>query len=92
MAQNPAASKSVDQHELRERVVGWKSRFFGSSWANYDEAKPGTFRLVPPPARLAALKRDYQAMRDMYLTEPASFDDVLATLEELENKINTAPA
>ena len=92
LAQNPAASKSVDQHELRERVVGWKKRFFGSSWANYDEAKPGTFRLVPPPARLAALKRDYQAMRDMYLTEPASFDDVLATLEELENKINTAPA
>ena len=29
-----------------------------------------------------------QAMRDMYLTEPASFDDILATLADLENRIN----
>ena len=27
-------------------------------------------------------------MRDMYLTEPASFDDILATLADLENRIN----
>ena len=30
----------------------------------------------------------YQAMRDMYLTEPASFDEILATLLELEKRIN----
>jgi hypothetical protein len=29
-------------------------------------------------------------MRDMYLSEPALFDDVLATLAELENRINHA--
>ena len=66
----------------------WKSQFFGSSWANYDQAKPGTFRLVPPPERQAALRRDYQAMRDMYLSEPASFDDILAILADLEKRIN----
>jgi hypothetical protein len=27
-------------------------------------------------------------MRDMYLSEPASFDDVIATLAELEKRIN----
>jgi hypothetical protein len=27
-------------------------------------------------------------MRDMYLTDPASFDDILATLVDLENRIN----
>jgi hypothetical protein len=27
-------------------------------------------------------------MRDMYLTEPASFDDILATLDDLERRIN----
>ena len=88
LARNPAASKAIDQHDLRNRVVEWKSQFFGSSWANYDEAKPGTFRLVPPPERRPGLRRDYQAMRDMYLTEPASFDDILATLAELEKRIN----
>src|ERR1700722_18165676 len=38
--------------------------------------------------RLRALRRDYQAMRDMYLTEPASFDEILKTLLELEGRIN----
>ena len=88
LAKHPAAARALDQHDLRNRVVKWKSRFFGSSWANYDRAKPGTFRLVPPAERLPALQRDYLAMRDMYLSEPTSFDDILATLADLENRIN----
>ena len=88
MAKHATASKAIDQHELRNRVVEWKHQFFGSSWANYVQAKPGTFRLVPPTERLPALRRDYQAMRDMYLTEPATFDDILETLDDLENRMN----
>jgi hypothetical protein len=42
-------------------------------------AQPGTFRLVPPTARLAELAQDYQEMRDMFLDPPASFDVVLKT-------------
>jgi hypothetical protein len=90
MAKHPTTSRAIDQHDLRDRVVEWKSQFFGSSWANYGQAKPGSFRLVPPDARLPALRRDYQAMRDMYLTEPTSFDDILAALAELERRINQA--
>ncbi|MCA9757447.1 MAG: nucleotidyl transferase AbiEii/AbiGii toxin family protein [Candidatus Eisenbacteria bacterium] len=92
LAKHPTASTAADQHELRNRVVEWKSQFFGSAWANYDQARSGTFRLVPPPERLPALRRDYQAMRDMYLTEPASFDDVLSVLSELEARINLPQA
>jgi hypothetical protein len=88
LAKHPAAKSALEKHDIRLRVVEWKSQFFGSSWANYREAKPGTFRLVPPAERQPALRRDYQAMRDMYLTEPASFDDILATLADLENRIN----
>jgi hypothetical protein len=88
LARHPLANQAIDAHELRERVVGWKSRFFGSAWAHYDEAQPGTFRLVPPPERLPLLKRDYQAMRNMYLREPLSFEEVLDTLRDLENRIN----
>ncbi|SFI26511.1 nucleotidyl transferase AbiEii/AbiGii toxin family protein [Planctomicrobium piriforme] len=88
LAKHPIASKAADDHTLRNRVVQWKSQFFGSSWASYDQAKPGTFRLVPPAQRLPALRQDYQAMRDMYLSEPANFDDVLADLTNLEQRIN----
>ncbi|MEZ6107313.1 MAG: nucleotidyl transferase AbiEii/AbiGii toxin family protein [Pirellulaceae bacterium] len=33
LATHPDASKAAEDHELRSRVVYWKSRFFGSSWA-----------------------------------------------------------
>jgi hypothetical protein len=73
---------------IRSGAFCQRDQFFGSSWANYNDAKPGTFRLVTPSERLPALRRDYHAMRDMYLTEPASFDDIVATLADLEKRIN----
>jgi hypothetical protein len=89
LATHSDAIKAVGDNELRNRVAHWKSRFFGSSWARYDEAVSGSFRLVPPLARLSSLRQDYQAMRDMYLSEPASFDDILTTLATLESRINS---
>jgi hypothetical protein len=84
------ASRAVAQSDLREHVVRWKRRFFGSAWARYDLAVPPTFKLVPPPEREAVLRRDYQAMRDMYLSEPTPFDDVLSTLADVERQVNVA--
>lgn len=43
-------------------------------------------RPVKPP--LILLEIYYQAMRAMYLTEPMSFDEILATLAELEKRVN----
>lgn len=88
LAAHPAASPAIDQHELRDRVVMWKSRFFSSGWARYDLAQAPTFKLVPPSEREAALRRDYQAMRDMYLADPLPFDQILSTLAAAEQRIN----
>lgn len=88
LASHPAAKGAIAQGDLRDRVVAWKGQFFGSSWARYDLARPGSFRLVPPEERQAALRDDYRAMRDMYLSEPVTFDEVLARLAELEREIN----
>lgn len=79
---------ALKQDALRERVVSWKSHFFGSSWANYDKAIPGTFKVVPPAHREQALRRDYQAMRNMYLGQPKSFDEIMSILSNLESTIN----
>jgi hypothetical protein len=88
LARHPVASRAIDQRELRDRVVGWKSRFFGSGWARYDLARPDTFRLLPPDGRQSVLRRDYEAMRDMYLAEPTPFDAILGSLADLEQRIN----
>ena len=85
---HPVAINAINQHDLLKRVVLWKSQFFGSSWANYNQAKPGTFRIVPKVERLPSLRRDYQLMRDMYLTDPVNFDDILSAISDLEHRIN----
>ena len=89
LTRQPGIESAIRDRSLCNRVVDWKSRFFGNGWARYDLAQPGTFRLVPPEGRIQALRRDYDAMRPMYLTEPTTFDDVLVILEELERRINS---
>jgi len=80
----------VARLDLLERVVKHKSRFFTSSWASYETAKPGSFKLLPPLHREAALARDYEQMQPMFLEAPPSFSAVLRVLGEAERKINSA--
>ncbi|MFA5916562.1 MAG: nucleotidyl transferase AbiEii/AbiGii toxin family protein [Burkholderiales bacterium] len=85
---HPSASEAPRRLDLLERVRNHKARFFASGWANYSSAVPGSLRLVPPDERLAELRRDYEAMRPMFLDEPLSFDEMLAVLREAEQSIN----
>lgn len=89
LALHVMSDQALQRNDLRERVVAFKRQFFGSGWASYDTAKPGTFKLVPPEQRIADLKRDYESMRDMYFVEPAGFDEMIQTLAELEKQINS---
>jgi len=69
-------------------VVAFKQRFYPSPWAQYELAKPPSFRLIPKEARVSELARDYQAMQNMIFDKPLSFDEVMHTLTSLENEIN----
>ena len=88
LAKHPDGQRAITLDDIRAKVVDWKSRFFGSSWARYDLAIPGSFRLVPSDSRVDALRQDYQAMREMYLAEPLLFDEVMNQLAALEAEIN----
>ena len=88
LAQHPDGQRAVRLSNIRQQVVDWKARFFGSSWARYNLAVPGSFRLVPTDQRVNALKRDYEAMRNMYISMPPSFEEIMLQLAELESQIN----
>ena len=88
LARHPAATDALQNHDLRDRVVEWKGRFFGSGWARYDLARPGTFRLVPPRERLPGSGAITRRCGTSILSEPPSFDEVLFVLAELEQRIN----
>jgi len=74
--------------EMLAAVVAFKQRFYPSTWAQYELAKPPSFRLIPPEARISELAKDYQAMQNMIFDKPLSFDEVMHTLTSLENEIN----
>ncbi len=84
----PAGAAALGRLDLLERVSLFKSRFFGSSWANYAEAKPGGLRLVPQPHRMSELVQDYGKMEPMFLAPPPPFEEVIETLREAEAHIN----
>lgn len=82
------AKAARSQLDLLQRVRVHKSRFFSSGWANYATAVPGALRLVPPAHRIEALRGDYEAMRQMFLNEPLSFEEILVILHEAEADLN----
>ena len=88
LARHPVSERALARDDLRRRVADWKSRFFAASWARYDLATPGSFRLVPPDFRLAELERDYLAMRDMFLSPPPPFRSLMETVSALERQLN----
>jgi hypothetical protein len=81
------ATEKLDLTLLAE-VIKFKKVYFASTWANYDSAFPGTMRLVPNDALHKLLREDYKAMREMFVDEPLSFDEIIARLRVLETRIN----
>lgn len=76
--------------ELLATVAKHKATFFRSGWANYDAARPGTLRLMPNEVRIKDLKADYREMAPMMFDHsPPSFDDILSTIEKLQESINS---
>lgn len=65
-----------------------KSLFFKANWAHYDEAKPGSLRLVPRNEQVSQLKTDYRQMQQMFFEDPPSFESILGKLKTAEEEIN----
>ena len=88
LATSSIRRRALEDLELLRQVVEFKQRFYPSGWARYEDAKPGTFCLVPDAGRHSALRRDYREMEMMIFGETPKFDTVIAALKELEDEIN----
>lgn len=88
MAKADVKGLALADLKLLESVVESKIRFYPRSWANYELAKPGTLKLVPPDHLMISLKRDYGAMKDMIFGDYPTFDEIINLLSLLEKEIN----
>ncbi len=90
MAADPLVKmEAFSDLNLLHTVAEFKAKFYPASWANYNLAKPGTFKLMPSENRLRHLANDYTQMQVMFLGDIAPFHDLSHTLQGLENEINT---
>jgi len=61
---------------------------FRQAWKRFEEAVPGSLRLVPQDELHAAVKRDYRAMHDMILGGAPKFEWIVDRLRLAEAAVN----
>jgi len=61
---------------------------FRQAWKKFDEAVPGSVRVVPQDALRTAIEKDYEAMQGMMLGDAPEFDRVMKQLQIAEDTIN----
>lgn len=88
MINTPIYKKALEKIELLKNVAEHKALFFKANWAHYEEAKPGSLKLLPKEEQIKHLKTDYRQMQEMFFETPPSFDVILDKLKEVEAEIN----
>ena len=61
---------------------------FRQAWKRFEEAVPGSVRLVPQPGLRTVIERDYRAMQDMILGDVPAFEWIMDRLLHAETVIN----
>jgi hypothetical protein len=84
----PIRDEALAKLELLQEVVRFKMRFYRCPWAMYEEAQPGTLRLLPPSYHLDELRKDYRNMQVMLFGTIPSFEEIMTGLSVLEKSVN----
>ncbi|HUA09912.1 MAG TPA: nucleotidyl transferase AbiEii/AbiGii toxin family protein [Candidatus Acidoferrales bacterium] len=88
MLQTKTGQLASSDLAMLEDVRAFKEIYYPASWARYDLAKPGSLVVVPDEKMLRDLAIDYRNMRQMFLSDPPSFDSVLDRLKAFEQGAN----
>lgn len=88
LAGSSVLDEAMADIELLDRVAVFKSVYFKTSWAKYPEAADGAIRLSPPERLVAEIRQDYEDMQPMFFVDPPAFDELIAPLSGLEERIN----
>lgn len=84
--QNPGF---IDNQELLAKVVDHKQKYFKRAAAKWNEAVPGSIKIVPEGDLAEALEADWEKMGVMFPGDlPWSFADMMQKLKEISDQIN----
>lgn len=88
LAESAVKNRALGDLELLEDVITFKKRFYGSPWAEYDLARPGTFKLLPTEQGEKELRKDYDQMQPMLFGIKPTWDQIIEGVARLETEIN----
>jgi hypothetical protein len=88
LSRQDISRKALTRRDLLNRVIQHKCFFFARSWAHYETAQPGSFRLIPGESRLETLRADYAEMKPMIFGEYPEWETIIHGLKQLEKAIN----
>ena len=88
ISKHPRGLRGLADLNLLAQVVEHKQHFFREGGGRYELAKKGTLRLAPGPQLEAALRRDYEKMREMYFGQEPDFNAVMTDIRELARAFN----
>lgn len=88
----PVGIEALKDLDLLKEVVRFKMRFYRCPWARYEDAKPGTLRLLPPKHHVDELRRDYRAMQGLLFGTVPDYDEIMTGIAALETSINSPKA
>lgn len=81
---------ALEQCDLLDSVRGHNLIAFRQKWRRFEEAVPGSLRLVPYGQLKDGIRRDYQAMQSMFFGDSPEFDWILEQLRSAEERINAS--
>jgi hypothetical protein len=88
MSKTAICERAYRDIPLLETVVRFKSKFYRDKWARYEEAKPPSMKLLPPPDILEGLGEDYKHMENMIFGDKSNFHEIIESLRLMEKTIN----
>jgi hypothetical protein len=89
MAKSSVKDEALSDIDLLKQVVDFKLKFYPATWAKFEDAKPGTIKLTPSDIHIKDLEKDYKAMENMIFDKKLTFEEILETLKNLEDEINS---
>lgn len=89
IGRNEAAERAIQDGKLLSAVCEFDQIFFRRSGVDYENAKRGTFRLIPSMEKQNELKKDYDKMsKEMFYGQQSDFNEIITELKALEHRIN----
>jgi len=88
MANSSVKNKAFDRKDLLEKDVLFKQKFYYTMGSHYETATLENISLIPAKHILDAVKKDYDAMKNMIYGKYPSFEEILECLKQLESEIH----